>query len=70
MLARSARCGMSSRLATTPRLRSQKPILKAELKALDAQLAAAAGKTSERMTKAHLEDARDQIGEILHPNGK
>ena len=47
-----------------------RPILKAEMKALDAQIAASISKTTDRMTKAHLEDARDQIKDMLYPNGK
>jgi len=42
-----------------------RPILKAEMRSLDADLATAIGKTSDRMTKAHLEDARDQIKKML-----
>ena len=42
-----------------------RPILKAEMRALDADLAAAIAKTSDRMSKAHLEDARDQIRKML-----
>jgi len=38
-----------------------RPILKAEMRALDADLAMAIAKTSDRMSKAHLEDAREQI---------
>jgi hypothetical protein len=44
-----------------------RPILKSEMRALDADLAAAISRTSDRMTKAHLEDARDQIREMLDP---
>ena len=44
-----------------------RPILKAEMRALDADLATAVAKTSDRMTKAHLEDARDQIRKMLDP---
>ena len=44
-----------------------RPILKSEMRALDADLAAAIGKTSDRMSKAHLEDARDQIKKMLEP---
>jgi hypothetical protein len=40
-------------------------ILKSEMRALDADLAAAIGKTSDRMSKAHLEDARDVIKQML-----
>ena len=42
-----------------------RPILKSEMRALDADLATAIGKTTDRMTKAHLEDARDQIRKML-----
>jgi hypothetical protein len=42
-----------------------RPILKSEMRALDAQLASAIGRTSVRMSKAHLEDARDQIKKML-----
>ncbi|MDQ6612551.1 MAG: zinc-dependent metalloprotease, partial [Gemmatimonadota bacterium] len=42
-------------------------IVKSEMRALDAQLAAAIGKSSDRMTKAHLEDARDEIKGMLDP---
>ena len=42
-------------------------IVKSEMRLLDAQLAAAMGKTSDRMTKAHLEDARDKIKGMLDP---
>jgi len=42
-----------------------RPILKSEMRALDADLAAAIAKTSDRMSKAHLEDARDQIKRML-----
>lgn len=44
-----------------------RPILRSEMRALDAQLAAAIGRTSDRMTRAHLEDARDQIKKMLDP---
>jgi hypothetical protein len=42
-----------------------RPILKAEMRALDADLAGAIARTSDRMSKAHLEDARDQIRKML-----
>jgi hypothetical protein len=42
-----------------------RPILKAEMRALDADLVAAIAKTGDRMSKAHLEDARDQIKRML-----
>jgi hypothetical protein len=44
-----------------------RPILKAEMRALDADLASAIAKTNDRMSKAHLEDARDQIRKMLDP---
>jgi hypothetical protein len=44
-----------------------RPILKSEMRALDADLAAAMAKTGDRMSKAHLEDARDQIAKMLDP---
>ncbi len=42
-------------------------IVSSEMRALDAQLASAIGRTSDRMTKAHLEDARAQIKKMLDP---
>ena len=42
-----------------------RPILKAEMRTLDADLATAIAETSDRMSKAHLEDARDQIKKML-----
>lgn len=44
-----------------------KAIFRAELRALDGQLAAAAGRTTDRTTRAHLDDARAQINRILNP---
>ncbi len=44
-----------------------RPILKSEMRALDADLATAIAKTSDRMSKAHLEDARDLIAKMLDP---
>jgi hypothetical protein len=38
-----------------------------ELRALDASLASARGRAGDRITRAHIEDARDQIKEILEP---
>lgn len=46
-----------------------KAVFRAELKALDGQLAAALGRTSDRTTRAHLDDARAQIKKILEPKG-
>jgi hypothetical protein len=44
-----------------------KSIFRAELRALDGQLAAAAGRATDRTTRAHLDDARAQIKKILDP---
>jgi hypothetical protein len=44
-----------------------RPILKSEMRALDADLATAIAKTGDRMSKAHLEDARDLIANMLDP---
>ena len=45
----------------------EKPLYRAELKALDAALAAALPKAADAATRAHLEGARDQIAKILDP---
>ena len=45
----------------------EKPMYRAELRALTASLATALAKTTDRETKAHLESARDQIARILDP---
>ena len=42
-----------------------RPILKSEMRVLDANLATAITKTGDRMSKAHLEDARDRIARML-----
>ena len=42
-------------------------IFRAELRSLDGQLAAAAGRTTDRTTRAHLDDARAQIKQVLDP---
>ena len=42
-------------------------LLRAEMQDLARELATAAGRTSDRVTKAHLEDARDQIKKMLDP---
>ena len=44
-----------------------KAAFRAELRALDASIQRALPRTSDRMTRAHLEDARDQIKDILEP---
>jgi hypothetical protein len=45
----------------------EKAIYRAELKSLDAALAASLAKAADRPTRAHLEGARDQIAKILDP---
>jgi hypothetical protein len=45
----------------------EKPLYRAELRSLNASIAAALAKASDRDTKAHLEGARDQIAKILDP---
>jgi hypothetical protein len=45
----------------------EKPMYRAELRSLNAAIAAALAKTTDRATKAHLEAARDQIAKILDP---
>ncbi|MEO7998416.1 MAG: zinc-dependent metalloprotease [Gemmatimonadaceae bacterium] len=44
-----------------------RPILKDEMRVLDRDLAAAIGRTTDRMTRAHLQDTRDQIKQMLDP---
>jgi hypothetical protein len=44
-----------------------KAAFRAELRALDASIQRALPRASDRMTRAHLEDARDQIKDILEP---
>ncbi len=44
-----------------------KAAFRAELRTLDAAAASAIGRTNDRMTRAHLQDVRDQIKEILEP---
>lgn len=43
-------------------------IFRAELRSLDGQLAAAAGKATDRTTRAHIDDARARIEKILDPD--
>ena len=45
----------------------ERPLYRAELRSLNASIAAAIAKTTDRETKAHLEGARDQIAKILDP---
>jgi len=42
-------------------------LLRAEMLDLSRELASAAGRTSDRATRAHIEDARDLIGKMLDP---
>ena len=44
-----------------------RPILKDEMRTLDKDLAAAIGKSTDRMSRAHLQDTRDQIKQMLNP---
>ncbi|HET9274951.1 MAG TPA: zinc-dependent metalloprotease [Gemmatimonadales bacterium] len=43
---------------------------RAELRTLDAELQRALGRAGDRMTRAHVQDARDQIRDILDPPGR
>jgi hypothetical protein len=45
--------------------RDFRPLLKDEMRTLDRELAAAVGRASDRTTRAHLMDARDQIKMML-----
>ncbi len=45
----------------------ERPLYRAELKSLSSSLTAAIAKTTDRETKAHLEDSRNQIAKILDP---
>ncbi|MFO0228011.1 zinc-dependent metalloprotease [Gemmatimonas sp.] len=45
--------------------RDFRPLLKDEMRTLDRELAAAIGRTGDRATRAHLQDARDQIEAML-----
>lgn len=45
--------------------RDFRPLLKDEMRTLDRELAAAVGRASDRTTRAHLLDARDQIKTML-----
>jgi uncharacterized protein DUF4953 len=44
-----------------------RPLARSELRTLDAAVRAAIPKASDRSTRAHLQDVRDQIGRILDP---
>ena len=45
----------------------ERPLLRGELRSLNGDLSAALGKTTDRNTKLHLEDLRDQVAKILDP---
>ena len=45
----------------------ERPFYRAELRTLNAAITAAIAKTTNRETKAHLEDSRNQIAKILDP---
>jgi hypothetical protein len=45
----------------------EKPMYRAELRALTASIGAALAKTTDHETKAHLEASRDEIAKILDP---
>lgn len=46
----------------------ERPSYRAELRALNASVGAALGRTTDRATRVHLEGVRDQIAKILNPN--
>ena len=48
-------------------VRDFRGLLKDEMRVLDRELASAVGRTGDRTTRAHLQDARDQIREMLDP---
>lgn len=51
----------------TPQSGDERPLYRAELRALGASISAALPKTVDRETKAHLEAAKDEIDRILEP---
>src|SRR5207248_8894375 len=56
---------LNSNGATSDEVRA---LLKGELRAVDGQIKAALPAVTDAATKRHLEDARDQIAEILDPH--
>jgi hypothetical protein len=56
-------------LAVPPRIQDIRALARSELKALDGELAAAQKKAGDTLTRAHLDDVRNQIDDILHPKG-
>jgi hypothetical protein len=55
---------LNGRLASSGESR---PLARSELRALDTAVRAAMPRTADRVTRAHLQDVRDQIGRILDP---
>ncbi|MBS1810429.1 MAG: zinc-dependent metalloprotease [Acidobacteria bacterium] len=55
---------LNGRLATTDDTRA---LVRSELRALNADVAKALAKTTDRVTRAHLDDVKDQIAKILDP---
>ncbi len=51
----------------TPVTDDQRPFIRGELRTLSADLTRAAARTTDRASRMHLEDARDQIAKILDP---
>jgi predicted Zn-dependent protease with MMP-like domain len=59
---------LSNKLNVRPSVTDDyRALIKAELRDLSAALAAASGRASDRQTRAHLADARDQIAKALDP---
>ena len=59
---------LSNKLNVRPTVTDDyRALIKAELRDLSAALAAASGRASDRQTRAHLADARDQIAKALDP---
>jgi hypothetical protein len=55
---------INGRLASSGESR---PLARSELRALDTAVRTAMPRTTDRVTRAHLQDVRDQIGRILDP---
>ena len=55
------------RPARPPSSGDEKPLYRAELRALSGSITAALAKTTDHETKAHLEASRDEIAKILDP---
>lgn len=58
---------LSDRIAGRMNSDDSRPLFRGELKALSAQLTAALAKSSNRETKLHMEDLKDQIAKALDP---